>query len=314
MKRAVIVICLVVVSCAPALGRNGGSPPAGSASPGQETASPTATPAPTPPPVVLVGAGDIASCALNGDELTARLLDQIPGIVFTAGDNAYELATAADFANCYAPTWGRHRARTRPATGTHEYLTPQARPYFEYFGAAAGDPATGYYSYDAGAWHVIVLNSNCAQVGGCGPGSPQERWLRADLGQHPRKCVLAIWHQPLFSSGDTHGSNAITKPLWQALYEAGADVVVVGHDHHYERFAPQDAEGRLDPARGIREFVVGTGGASLRGLRQRLPNSEVAGTGTWGVLELTLSAESYSWRFVPVAGGRFTDSGTATCH
>jgi hypothetical protein len=303
----------VAVSCAP-LSPGDRVPPVASPTPPAASQAPTSTPTPTRPPVVLVGAGDIASCALQGDELTAQLLDRIPGIVFTTGDNVYEYATAADFANCYAPTWGRHLVRTRPTAGTHEYLTPQAKPYFDYFGAAAGDPAKGYYSYEAGDWHVIVLNSSCAQVGGCAAGSAQERWLRADLSQHPTKCTLAMWHQPLFSSGDTHGSNPVTKALWQALYEAGADVVIAGHDHHYERFGPQDADGRLDRERGIRQFIVGTGGASLRGVRQRLPNSETIATGVWGVLELTLSAESYAWRFVPVEAGRFNDSGSAACH
>jgi hypothetical protein len=265
---------------------------------------------PKPSSVTLVGAGDIASCTSSGDEATAKLLDAIPGTVFTAGDNAYPDGTAADFANCYAPTWGRHKARTRPAAGNHEYYTLGAEPYFDYFGSAAGDRDKGYYSYDAGSWHVIVLNSNLAMSA----GSPEETWLRADLADHPARCTIAIWHHPRFSSGP-HGSSTTVRPLWQALYDAGADVVVVGHDHTYERFAPQTAAGALDLARGIREFVVGTGGgASLYAFNGIAPNSEVRNNTTRGVLKLTLYSDRYDWKFVPVAGGSFTDSGSASCH
>jgi uncharacterized protein YjdB len=267
------------------------------------------TVAPMPASVVLVGAGDIASCTLSADEATAKLLDAIDGTVFTAGDNAYENGSASDFSQCYGPTWGRHKSRTRPAIGNHEYNTIGASGYFDYFGGAAGDGNKGYYSYELGAWHIIVLNSNVAM----NAGSPEETWLRADLAAHPARCTLAIWHHPRFSSGH-HGSSASSQPLWQALYDAGADLVIVGHDHLYERFKPQTATGQVDMARGIREFVVGTGGAGLYAFEHPAPNSEVKDNQTHGVLKLTLYGDRYDWKFVPVAGSSFTDSGTGNCH
>ncbi|MBD0322978.1 MAG: metallophosphoesterase [Aldersonia sp.] len=277
---------------------------------------PPLTPAQTPLPIpdaVLVGAGDIADCASSGDEATAALLDQIPGIVFTLGDNVYNGGTAAEFADCYAPSWGRHRARTLPAMGNHDYGSPAASGYFDYFGAAAGPRGAGYYSYDTGAWHVIVLNSNCEKVGGCHPGSTQEQWLRADLAAHPRACTAAYWHHPRFSSGD-HGSDAATQAFWQALYEAGAEIVLSGHDHSYERFAPQGPTGEPDAAGGIREFVVGTGGRDLYGFPSVAPNTEIRDASTFGVLVLTLGDGRYGWQFIPAAGGAFVDSGSGICH
>jgi uncharacterized protein YjdB len=262
-----------------------------------------------PASVVLVGAGDISSCANNNDEATAKLLDAIDGTVFTAGDNVYENGTTAEFNACYNPTWGRHKSRTHPTPGNHEYNTLSATGYFDYFGSAAGDRSKGYYSYDLGAWHIIVLNSNLA----LNAGSPQETWLRADLAAHPVKCTLAMWHHPRFSSGH-HGSSPTLQPLWQALYDAGADLVIVGHDHVYERFAPQTPAGQLDMARGIREFVVGTGGAGLYIFEHPAANSEVKNNVTYGVLKLTLYGDRYDWKFVPVAGSGFTDSGTGVCH
>jgi hypothetical protein len=270
-------------------------------------------PTPTPTPVVLVGAGDIARCRANGDEQTARLLDGIPGTVFTLGDNVYNDGTAQEFQECYAPTWGRHRERTRPAAGNHDYETAGARGYFDYFGARAGAPAQGYYSYDLGAWHIVVVNSNCGEVDGCSAGSPQGQWLRADLAAHPAACTLAYWHHPLFSGGK-HGGTSRLRPVWQALYEAGAEVVLAGHDHNYQRYAPQDPQGRADPERGLRQFVVGTGGADLYKLEEVLPNLEVANDDTYGVLKLALRADGYDWEFLPVEGGGFTDAGSATCH
>ncbi|MDP2660552.1 MAG: metallophosphoesterase, partial [Dehalococcoidia bacterium] len=235
----------------------------------------------------MVGAGDIADCGTPGAAATAKLLDGIAGTVFTLGDDAYPSGSASDFARCYDPTWGRHKARTRPAPGNHEYKAPGAAPYFAYFGAAAGEPGKGYYSYNVGAWHVVSLNSSCSDVGGCGAGSPQMRWLLADLAASPAKCTLAIWHEPVFSSGG-HGSSSAMQAIWQALYNAGADVVLGGHDHDYERFAPQDAAGKADPNRGMREFVVGTGGATRTPLLPRLANSQVSNSGAYGVLKLTL--------------------------
>ena len=265
-----------------------------------------------PPAAVLVGAGDIAVCGSSADEGSAALLDGIAGTVFTLGDNVYQDGTAADFANCYEVSWGRHKHRTAPAPGNHDYNTPRAAPYFAYFGAAAGDPSRGYYSYDLGAWHVIVINSNCREVGGCHAGSPQEQWLRADLAANPTACTLAYWHHPRFSSGP-HGSDERLGPFWEALYEFGVDVVLSGHDHLYERFAPQDPGGVADPVRGIRQFTVGTGGAGLYGLKQVIANSEVRNDDTHGVLKLTLHPTGYDWEFVPVAGMTFSDTGSASC-
>jgi hypothetical protein len=261
---------------------------------------------------VLVGAGDIAHCSTATDEATAKLLDGISGTVFTLGDNAYNSGATAEFKNCYGPTWGRHKARTKPTVGNHEYYTSGASGYFGYFGAAAGDPSKGYYSYDRGSWHVIALNSNCSKVS-CAAGSPQEAWLRADLANHPNKCTLAYFHAPLYSSGE-HGNQAHVRPFWKALYQANADLVLSGHDHSYERFAPQDPYGAFDSARGIREFVVGTGGTYLRPFGTIKPNSQSRNSGAHGVLKLTLHPGSYDWKFVPVAGKTFTDSGTTACH
>ena len=196
--------------------------------------------------------------------------------------------------------------------GNHEYLTRAANGYFSYFGAAAGDPATGYYSFDVGAWHVVALNSNCSAVGGCASGSPQERWLRADLAAHPAACTLAYWHHPRFSSGE-HGNEPAYDAFWRDLYAAGADVVLNGHDHDYERFAPQDPSGGSDLARGVREFVVGTGGKNHYRFLTLQPNSQVRDATTFGVLELTLHRTSYDWRFLPEPGKTFTDSGSAVC-
>lgn len=265
---------------------------------------------------VLVGAGDIASCDdLAGAEATAKLIENIPGTVFAAGDLAYPDGSDEQFAKCYGPTWGRFKDRTRPAAGNHEYHSDGASGYARYFGAVAGDPKKAYYSYDLGAWHIIVLNSECREVGGCDAASPQGQWLRQDLVQHPVACTLAYFHKPLFSSGAKHGNDPDMKPLWQALYAANADVVINGHDHDYERFAPQDPDGNADAKRGIREFVVGSGGKnSHRSFDKTRPNSEVRNADTFGVLKLTLHSSGYDWEFVPEAGKTFRDSGSGTCH
>ncbi len=263
---------------------------------------------------VLVGAGDIADCRdLSGAEATAKLLDHVSGTVMADGDLAYPDGTKENFA-CYDKTWGRVKSRTRPAPGNHEFHSSGATPYFDYFGMAAGDTKTGYYSYELGKWHIIVLNSECLAVGGCEASSPQDKWLRADLAAHPAACTLAYWHKPLFSSGGVHGNDLTVKPLFQALYEAGADVVVGGHDHDYERFAPQDPEGSPDAKRGIREFVAGTGGKNVRPFGTPKPNSEVRDATAFGVLKLTLKPKSYEWQFIPQAGKSFTDSGSSDCH
>jgi len=263
---------------------------------------------------VLVGAGDIADCNTDGDEQTAALLDKIPGTVFTAGDNAYPDGRQKDFAECYQPTWGRHKSRTRPSLGNHDHHDKGAAGYFAYFGKAAGNKKRGYYSFRLGAWHIVVLNSNCSKVGGCQPGSTQEKWLRAELRRNPAPCTLAVWHHPRYSSG-YHGNYQPVQGLWQALWDAGADVVLTGHDHDYERFAPMDAAGQHDPTRGLRQFVVGTGGTRRRAFRPvPAENSEVRNSDTWGVLKLTLRDRDYDWQFLPVAGQTFTDSGSSACH
>jgi acid phosphatase type 7 len=241
--------------------------------------------------------------------------------VLPLGDNQYEDGTLAKYRASYGPSWGRLKRITRPVPGNHEYVrsgdSPDALGYFRYFGAAAGDPAKGYYSYDIGSWHLIALNSQCGALDGCRAGSRQERWLRRDLADHPARCTLAYWHEPRFSSGP-HGQEPVYDDFWRDLYAGGVDVVLNGHNHVYERFAPQDPDAQLDPARGIREFVVGTGGRNhyspdyAFGTVQ--PNSEVRNAQTFGVLELTLHDGGYDWHFVPTAGGTFTDAGTGSCH
>ena len=263
---------------------------------------------------VVVAAGDIAVCYGAGDQATAELLTQIGGTVLTLGDNAYRYGTPAAFADCYDPSWGRAKDRTKPSPGNHDYYSGGAEGYFGYFGEAAGERGRGYYSYDLGAWHVVSLNSNCEFVGGCGAGSAQVRWLEDDLARNRKACTLAYWHHPLFSSGEKHGNTPEVRPLWTTLHAAGAEVVLSGHEHNYERFAPQDPLGKANPARGIRQFVVGTGGRSHYEITDPIANSEVHNDDTYGVLKLTLRPEGYDWRFVPVEGGRFTDSGGARCH
>jgi hypothetical protein len=284
---------------------------------------PTSTVTRTPTPgagtdPILAVAGDIAQCGDDGDEATAAVLDGIfaggtPGRVLTVGDNAYDSGTAAEFANCYGPSWGRHKARTRPVVGNHEYLSGGAAPYFAYFGAAAGDPAKGYYSFDLGTWHIVAVNSNCGEVGGCQAGSAQEMWLRADLAANPAACTLAAWHHPRFSSGQ-HGNNSYMQPIWQALYDLGADLVVNGHDHLYERFGPQTPSGAVDAARGIRQFVVGTGGKSHYTWGSVKANSQMRNNDTFGILRLTLHPTGYDFAFIPEAGRTFRDAGSGSCH
>ena len=272
--------------------------------------APPTTAAPQPTTVVtvapgptnrLLAAGDIASCALSGDERTARLLDGLAGTVAALGDLAYESGTATEFRDCYHPTWGRHRDRTRPAPGNHDYRTDSGGPYYDYFGAAAGEVGKGWYSYDLAGWRVIVLNSNCGSVG-CGNGSEQANWLAAELAANPAECTVAYWHHPRHSSGK-HGPTTSVDTFWRILAGGGADVVMNGHEHNYERF------GLID---GIRSFIVGTGGASLRSFGATAPGSEVRINGVHGVLALTLDVRGYQWQFVDV-DGNVRDSGNDTC-
>jgi hypothetical protein len=268
---------------------------------------------------VLVGAGDIASCKNpEGSRATAKLIQQIPGTVFAAGDLAYEKGSAEEFQNCYGPTWGRFKDRTKPALGNHEYAEPKASGYFQYWGAEAGPSGQGYYNYDLGDWHVVVLNTNCdaENLGGCAAGSPQETWLKQDLAGHPHACILAYGHHALFSSGlfKKHAVHPELKQFWEDLYAAHADLVLAGHEHSYERFMPQDPEGHADLEHGIREIVVGTGGRSHDLLGFAMPNSELREWDTYGVLKLTLSPGKYAWEFIPVEGKTFHDSGSGVCH
>lgn len=281
--------------------------------------TPVATAGPADP--ILVGAGDIARCGRREAEQTAQLLDQVVAtgvetVVFTAGDNAYESGTIQEYEQCYGPTWGRHKDRTRPVLGNHEYELGNADGYFEYYGELAGDPEEGYYSYNLGTWHIVVLNTSdhCVAIV-CDAGSAQEQWLRADLAANEAFCTLAMWHAPLFTTGTPEGSSRYLVPFWDALYESGADVIVNGHEHNYERFAPQTPDGIQDAAYGIRQFVVGTGGDSLNALvNPPAHNSEIRNDATYGVLKLTLHPATYDWEFIPAAGAEFRDSGSGECH
>jgi acid phosphatase type 7 len=269
---------------------------------------------------VLVGAGDIAGCvSLAGAEATAKLIEQIPGTVFAAGDLAYERGTAQEFSRCYDTTWGRFKQRTRPVPGNHEYNAAGGEGYFKYWGQLAGPAGKGYYSFDLGSWHVVALNTNCNApgVGGCGKGSEQEEWLREDLGAHPKSCIVAYGHHALYSSGllRNHAVHPELRDFWRDLYAAHADLILAGHEHSYERFAPQDADGNLDSEHGIREIVVGTGGRSHSPLGAPLANSEARNEDTFGVLKLSLSPGKFKWEFIPINGAEgFHDSGEGTCH
>jgi hypothetical protein len=299
-------------------------------------------------PVTLVGAGDIAECSLdNNSEATAALLDSILGTVLALGDNAYPDGTRTQYANCYdnykisdgsifdttrTSWWGQHKARTMPVLGNHEYHASKvAQPYFDYFRAVNGflqppapvpnttaDPGLtsgkGYYSYDRGSWHIVALNSNCNKVGGCEKTSTQGKWLQNNLANTTNKqCTLAYFHHPLYSTGN-NVTNPNVKPLWQILYNNRAEVILNGHAHRYERYAPLTPAGRVDSQNGIRQFVAGTGGAPGGSEVQQAPGVQVVKTGTSGVLQLDLSAGSYSWEFLPIAGQTFTDSGNGSCH
>ena len=312
-RICLVSAALVVALTAGACGHDSQGDPTIPTQPTAPTpAQPTAGPTTPPPavPAVLVGAGDIALCGpdLANAEATARLLDGISGTVFTTGDNTQTAGTPEEFRDCYEPTWGRHKARTRPTMGNHDFQTANGDAYYQYFGDAAGPAGLGYYSYNLGAWHIVALNGNVSMR----EGSAQAAWLRQDLQANPTACTVAYWHQPLFSSS-TNGNNAASRDAWQILYEYGAEIVMNGHDHLFERFAPQDPSGRRDEARGIRQFTVGTGGCYLYNVVHLQPNSEVQGS-AHGVLKLTLKEGSYDWQFVPVAGDSFTDSGSGTCH
>ena len=299
--RLLVFLAFLAVAC-----RGGGTTPVA------PTPTPTPTPVPPPAPSVtayLVGAGDIADCTnrLNNDggihaEATAKLIDSMPeAMVFTAGDDAYFSGSPEEFNNCYGPRWGRFKNRTRPSPGNHEYVEgvrTNGVPYFDYFGGSAGDRGTGFYSYTLGNWHIVSLNSNV----GVGPGSEQLMWLTNDLDANSRsataKCTLAYWHHPLFTSGPSAGSNALMRTVWTVLYQYGVDVVVNGHDHLYERFNPQDPNGRPDAPAGIREYIVGTGGVALYEFGPTAPNSVFKTNRSWGVIRFTLRDVGYDSVFV----------------
>ena len=284
-----------------------------------EPVSPTPTPGPIPPSTilpfqtaVLVGAGDIADCR-NDDgrhaQDTGRLLDKINGTIFVAGDAAYPHGTAADFTNCFEPAWGKHKARIRPSPGNHEYESAGALPYFQYFGGNAGDFGLGFYSYNLGAWHIVSLNTSAP----LGAGSEQYQWLQDDLNlSRTARCTLAYFHYPRFTSGPSRDGRALGD-LWRLLYGTGADVVLNGHDHGYERFDPQDPDGVPNPTGGIREFVVGSGGAPLYPFTGVSPNSAQR-ISAYGVLKLTLRNMDYDWEFIEAGTEATLDRGTAACH
>ena len=258
--------------------------------------------------MTFVGAGDIASCASPGSEETARLLDGISGTIFTTGDNAYPAGTDEQFRDCYGPTWGRHRHRTRPSPGNHDYLTGGGVPYFSYFGGDAGPAGLGYYSYRLEGWTIFSLNSNAP----ADEGSAQYQWLRAELTSRASRCSLAYWHHPVINDGP-HGDSGQMRAIWRLLFEHGVDVVLAGHDHNYQRFPALDGNLQRDPQRGIRQFIVGTGGAELYEFPGNQSRAEARG-GAWGVLKLSLEADGYNWEFLPVSGQQYRDFGRDTCH
>jgi hypothetical protein len=304
LRSAVVITSLACLQC----GRD--STPTGPTAPSTNFLPPGTPPFTNVPPAApqtFVGAGDIGWCGSPGPEQTARIIDSIGGTVFTAGDNAYFTGTAKEFRDCYDPSWGRVKGRTRPVPGNHEYEGAGPGPYFDYFGPVAGPPGLGYYSFPLGDWHAIALNSSI----GVDDGSAQAQWLRSDLAASNGKCTIAYWHYPLFSSGP-NGNQGQMRNFWRILYGAGVDVIVNGHDHLYERFAPQNPDGGRDDLRGMREFIVGTGGASLYNFVTTSANSEARISNTYGVLKLTLLSGSYQWEFIPVSGS--SDFGTGSCH
>jgi hypothetical protein len=330
---AALALAAVLAACATSPGADGGRSTPDGPSPTTSTAplarpstdppSPTATtrpapgptsapasPTPTPEPARLVAAGDIAACDRDGDEATARLLDDLPGTVAALGDLAYPNGTAAQLRDCYGPTWGRHVGRTRPALGNHDYGVDEAAAAFDLFGESVGARGEGWYAFDLGpSWRAVVLNTNCWAVGGCGPGSPQYTWLEQELADHPDRHVVAYGHHPRFSSG-RHGSDARLTELFALLDRGGVVLYLAGHDHHYERFAPSDATGTPSPD-GVRQFVVGTGGYSLYPLGPALPTTEVRSNVSSGVLALELLPDRYRWRFHATDPGAPEDHGEA---
>jgi 3',5'-cyclic AMP phosphodiesterase CpdA len=282
-----------------------------------------------PDSVVIAAAGDLVCGTETPVQIpclhlaTAAVVRQIkPDALLLLGDLQYETGSLVDFQAFYEPAFGEFKSVTYPVPGNHEYFTPGAAGYFDYFNGVGVDSGrvgrrgSGYYSFNLGAWHVVALNSNCLQLaGGCSARSPQAAWLREDLKANRARCTLAFSHSSRFTSGE-HGNDEVMRDLWVILHDAGVDVVLSAHDHDYERFRRQDAMGRSDEKRGIRAFVVGTGGkGTARFLRGR-PNSEIRDNSSIGVLTMVLKADSYSWKFVSVPGtpDPLEDSGDGTCH
>ncbi|MGE0871291.1 MAG: metallophosphoesterase [Kofleriaceae bacterium] len=283
--------------------------------PGHDATDAPDTPMPGEPHL-LIAAGDVASSDPN-DTQTANLVDTLDGTIILLGDNAYSNGSTANYQDYFEPTWGKFKSRIHPTPGNHEYRTTDASGYFDYFGAAAGDPDKGYYSFDLGNWHLIAINTNgedeCDEIA-CNAGSAQEQWLRDDLAANTKPCTLAYWHHPRWSSGE-HGNGTGTQALWQALFDAKAEMVLAGHDHDYERFKPLDDQGAVDPTNGITQIVVGTGGRKLRDFDADQPAiTEIRNGKTYGVLHLKLYDDRAEYEFKPIAGSTFTDSGTVTCH
>ncbi len=316
-RRCVALASLLTLVACAGPGESGSQVPQEPATSPQSNATATEAPTPMPSPtasgdtaVTLIAAGDIAACDEEADSATAALVDSLEGTVATLGDNVYPAGSDATYAQCYDPVWGGFLDRTRPAIGNHDMQDDSGAAYHRYFGDRAGRPGEAWYSYELGAWHVVVLDSNC-EVVACVPGSPQHEWLRAALAASDARCTVAYYHHPRFSSGP-HGDYPPVAPLWDALDAADADLVLVGHDHLYERFAPQAPDGSPDPL-GIRQITVGTGGKALYEAELVAPNSELIIDDAFGVLELTLRADAYDWRLLTV-DGTTADSGSGECH
>jgi 3',5'-cyclic AMP phosphodiesterase CpdA len=315
-----LTLSVMLISCSMVIGSPFDTPGDDLPEPTEQIAeqSPGQTDIVVPAPGVLLTAGDIADCDVDGDEATAkvleRLIQQAPkAVVAPLGDLVYPNGTLQRYRDCYAPNWGKYLNRTRAAQGNHDFANGNADGYYAYFGQAAGPKNKGYDSFDLASWRVIVLNSNCWAVGGCGPGSPQLEWLQKTLRDNPARCTLAYWHHPRYSSG-LHGNFVDMDAVWDALVDAGVELVLSGHDHHFERFAPIGKQGQVDPIRGVRQFVVGTGGKSHYPALSVKPGSQVRNSTTFGVLRLSLTDGRYGWRFMPTAGQGFTDAGSGACH
>jgi hypothetical protein len=302
-KRRLAALAVVLGSSV--LWHCGGSSPASPTPPGGSGGGNTPNP-PVATSAVILAAGDVGECGFGAHE-TSALLDRLSGIILALGDLAYMQGTAANYRDCYDPAWGRHLERTRPVPGNHEYETAGASSFYDYFGGLAGPRGQGYYAFSAGPWRIIALNSEVP----AGPGSAQAMWLRTELETNRTACTLAYWHRPLFTSGPNGAPRDSTpRDLWGTLSEFGVEVVLNGHDHMYERFAPQDIDGRPSPS-GIRQFIAGTGGAHSYTPGAPRPNSEVRAR-VYGVLMMTLTSNAYQWEFVSTTA--FRDTGSGTCH